>query len=48
MLPAGVCKWLESPPPPMCDTTRDELHQPALPAPDADGLAALILRWCLT
>jgi hypothetical protein len=32
----------------MCDTTRDELHQPALPAPDVDGLAALILRWCLT
>ena len=48
MLPAGVCKWLESPAPPMCDTIRDELHQPALPAPDAYELAALILRWCLT
>ena len=47
MLPAGVCKWLESPPL-MCDTIRDELHQPALPAPDADELADLILRWCLT
>jgi hypothetical protein len=48
MLPAGVCKWLESPAPPMCDTIRDELQQPPLPAPDADELAALILRWCLT
>ena len=46
-LPAGVCRWLEGPPP-MCDTIRDELHQQALPAPDADELAALILRWCLT
>jgi hypothetical protein len=32
----------------MCDTIRDELEQPPLPAPDADELAALILRWCLT
>ncbi len=48
MLPAGVCKWLESPPSPMCDNIRDELQQPPLPAPDADELAALILRWCLT
>lgn len=47
-LPAGVCKWLESPSPPMCDTIRDELHQPALPAPDGNELAELILRWCLT
>ena len=46
-LPAGVCRWLEGPPP-MCDTIRDELQQPPLPAPDADELAELILRWCLT
>jgi hypothetical protein len=47
MLPAGVCRWLEGPPP-MCDTIRDELQQPPLPAPDTDELAELILRWCLT
>ena len=28
--------------------SRDELQQPPLPAPDADELAELILRWCLT
>jgi len=47
MLPAGVCRWLEGPPL-MCDTIREELEQPPLPAPDADELADLILRWCLT